>query len=488
MDRPFKRLLALTASAVIGLLGGLTVASPAQAHHTEITGVASCLPSGDYEITWTVHTDNWENRYAKIEALTVKPDKPINGFAVGSIIKPGKEVVGKQTVPGTTTSAELNIVAQWYDRNDQEPKAYDGRTGYAKFADGKDLDGKCRSEPVCVDAADAQFEHVFDGPKGKAGIRLKGRLPLCEGQKQDFLLVSYYAPGASFGTPQYAFDHEVGTITDRVTQVKLDVDIPPCWTQVDLVWGGEKELIDPLTAGGARYGNKKLGSSAAPGNRSSGPQGWYNGAGTEGRQCTTPKATFVSSCDGTVTAHLANEGKYEATFTVQATGFEETVKVPAGQAKDVEVPAGKGKITVIEQGKEVGSYTWTRPEDCPVPSLVATSTCDSFTLQVTNPKGGLPAVTTATYGTQEKKITVAPGATETIVFTPGDETTAKVTFTGLGLELVALYEKPVSCGELPKTGDNTAGYLATGSGLVALGVVIFFLARRRMVALRRMAS
>jgi LPXTG-motif cell wall-anchored protein len=480
---PTKRLLAFAGSVVAGLFGAIVLASPAQAHHLEYSSSAVCQANGEYVITWTLHTDNWSNRYAKITELSVNPDTPINGIQEGSVIPPGGDITGKQRVPGTSDRAQLHVEARWYNTDDTDSSNTDEINVAATG-----LTGGCTPQPQCVSAANAQYKHTFNGPKGEATVELKGELPLCEGQKQDFLLVSYYAPGASFGTPQYAFDHAVGTVTDKDKKIELKVDIPPCWTQVDLVWGGESVLINPLTANGPRYGNAKLGSAGEPGNRSVGPNGWYNGPGTEGRACTTPKATFVSDCAGAVKVHLSNEGQYAATFTVKATNFEQNVSVPAGESKDVTLPKGAGKITVTEQGKEIGTYTWKLPEDCPPPTLVVESTCDTFTLKITNPQGGLPAEAKATYGTQSKTVTVAPGKTETIVFQASSTTTAKVTFTGLGLELVALYEKPANCGILPKTGPNTMTFVASGTGLAALGGVVFFFARRRMVKLRRLAS
>lgn len=489
MNPPIKRLLALAGSVVAGLFGAIVLASPAQAHHLDYSGRAACQPDGQYVITWKLKNGDWEDRYAKIKELSVTPDTPITGIKVDSIIPPGGEIVGRQTVPGDTTTVKstLRVKARWYNPDGSKTN----EVQEINFA-ANGLNGNCKPKPECVSAGDARFRHTFDGPKGEATVELLGDLPLCQGQKQDFLLVSYYAPGASFGTPQYKFDHAVGTVTDKDKKTELKVDIPPCYTQVDLVWGGERELIDPLTANGPRYGDKKLGSPRAPGNKSAGPNGWYNGNGTQGRECTTPKATFVPACDGTVDVHLSNDGKFAATFTVKATGFTKDVQVPAdNKSVTVTVPAGAGKITVTEQGTEVGSYTWKLPEgddECPPPTLVVESTCDTFTLAVSNPEGNVPAEATATYASQTQKKTVAAGKTETFVFQVGSTTTAKVTFTGLGLELVALYEKPDNCDSLPVTGASTATFIGSGLGVAALGGLVFFLARRRLANLRKLAS
>jgi LPXTG-motif cell wall-anchored protein len=122
------------------------------------------------------------------------------------------------------------------------------------------------------------------------------------------------------------------------------------------------------------------------------------------------------------------------------------------------------------------------------PTATGESTCDSFTITISNPAGGNATEATVTYGTQSKKVTVAPGKTEKVELSPSSEKEAVVTLTGLSEPIKVAYEKPANCGGLPRTGSNITTYIASGTGLAALGGVVFFLARRRMVKLRRLAS
>jgi hypothetical protein len=91
---------------------------------------------------------------------------------------------------------------------------------------------------------------VFDGPAGTATIKFADDLPLCEGQSQKFLLVSYYAPSVSATWPQYMFDTDVQAIDRDHNQIDLTVEVPACFTQVDLVF--DEKLINPMVAGGER--------------------------------------------------------------------------------------------------------------------------------------------------------------------------------------------------------------------------------------------
>jgi LPXTG-motif cell wall-anchored protein len=202
-----------------------------------------------------------------------------------------------------------------------------------------------------------------------------------------------------------------------------------------------------------------------------------------------PTATFLSKCDGSVNVHISNPGRAEATFKVTAGDFTKDVVIGSGDEADVVVPAGNGKVTVSKGGDKVAeSDGWARPEDCPAPTGVGEFTCDSFWVKVTNPQGGQPVDATVTYGTQVKNVTVAPGKTEAVELQPSSTGEAVIEFAGWPGSTAVKYEKPADCPGLPQTGDNTAGFIAAGTGFVGLGAVVFFLARRRMVQLRRLAS
>jgi len=202
-----------------------------------------------------------------------------------------------------------------------------------------------------------------------------------------------------------------------------------------------------------------------------------------------PTATFRSNCDGTVNAHITNPGRSEATFTVTGTGFTKNVTLASGKETDVTVPSGAGKITVKKGATTVNEFDgWIKPADCAPPTAIGESTCDGFWVKVTNPQGGMPVDATVTYGTQVKKVTVAPGKTEAVELSPSSKTDATVDFSNGWPSATATYAKPADCPGLPQTGSNTAGYIGTGMGMVALGTIVFFLARRRFVQLRRLAQ
>ncbi|MBQ0900676.1 cell wall anchor protein [Micromonospora sp. U21] len=498
MIRPklsLRRPLAVLGAALIGVTGVVAVATPASAHHTTITATADCDQlTGERVITWKVENSE-RDKAVTLKKVTAEPGTPVTvpvegATAVsleGSVIPKGDSVTAVQRVPGDTASAKLIVFGKW-KKNGQEA-TNDGGINLA-------ADKSCAPAPKCVDADQAKYSHTFDGPKGTATVKLDGELPLCGESKQWFTLVSYFAPRPQFATPQYVYGTpDSDWVGGTQTEIKLNVEIPDCHTQVDLIWGDGEQVIDPLVEGGKRYGDKKLGSAGAPGNRSSGPQGWYNGGD---KSCTTPAATFASKCDGTVAVSLSNDGKtskYPVEFEVKGeNGWSKKVSVEAGKADtSIVVPAADaGKIEVLVDGKviENGTYSWQRPEDCPLPAVTTEADCKNFTLTVTNPKGGLPVKAMFTYGDKTETRTVAAGESEKVTFKASKAESALVSLPELDLEMEAVYTPEQDCGGggaggeepgLPVTGAAAGGIAAGAVALLIAGAVLFVIARRRRV-------
>ncbi|MFC3505002.1 cell wall anchor protein [Micromonospora krabiensis] len=500
MIRPklsLRRPLAVLGAVLLGLTGAAAVAAPASAHHTTITATAACDQlSGERVITWKVENSE-VNKDATIRKVTASPATPVTVAVEGAGTKPLDQVViaqgsfveAVQRVPGDTAKATLKVKAAWYKDNKTQRAENEGSINLS-------ADEPCKPAPTCVDASKAKYSHTFDGPKGTATVKLDGNLPLCGDTKQYFTLVSYFAPRPQFATPQYVYGTpDSDFVGGNQTEIELNVEIPNCHTQVDLIWGDKDKVIDPLVEGGKRYDNLKLGSPGAPGNRSTGPQGWYNGGD---KSCTTPASTFASNCDGTVTVSLSNDGKiskYPVEFEVKGeNGFSKKVTVEPGKANnDTVVPAeSAGKIEVLVDGKviEGGTYSWQRPEDCPLPTVTTEADCENFTLTASNPEGGLPVKVEFSYDGKTETRTVAAGKSESVTFKAGKAETALVALPDLELEMEAVYAPEGDCGGgggggeepgLPVTGAAAGGIAAGALALLAIGAVLFVVARRRRV-------
>jgi LPXTG-motif cell wall-anchored protein len=495
-----RRPLAILGAAIVGLTGVVAVATPASAHHTEISATADCdRQTGERVITWKVKNSQ-ADKDATLQKVTSDPGTPVTSLVEGVkeaqplqglIVPMGSYKLATQRVPGNTTKAHLQVYAEWI--KDGKVTAHNTADGDINLA----ADKSCTPAPKCVEVDKATYSHTFDGPKGTATVKLDGDLPLCGDGKQYFTLVSYFAPRPQFATPQYVYGTpDSDFVSAAQTKITLNVEIPDCHTQVDLIWGDKDQVIGEIVDGGKRYDNKKLGSPGAPGNRSKGPQGWYNGGS---KSCVTPASTFASKCDGSVAVSLSNDGKiskYAVEFEVKGeNGFTKKVSVAPGKADtSIVVPAADaGKIEVLVDGKviENGTYSWARPEDCPLPAVTTKADCKEFALTVTNPEGGLPVKTNFTYGDKTETRTVAAAASETVTFKAGKDKTAIVALPDMDLELEAIYTPEGNCGgsgggdsdepRLPRTGVAAGGIAAGAIALLIAGAVLFVIARRRRV-------
>lgn len=375
-----------------------------------------------------------------------------------------------------------------------------GVTGAIAFAGTASATPGSGAAPACVNAAQARYEHEFDGPAGTATVRLVNG-PLCAGQEQEFALVSYITTQATFALPQYAFDRSVqkfeAPAADRLRvsankpSLRFEVKVPTCFTQVDLVRGGR--IIDPLISRNDLYGDRKLAA--------------YNGG--RGTCKPKPEAEAVSDCAGTLTLKLVNrKGNRSATFTVRGdAGFSRTVRVGAGKLETVTVPAANAKNVLVEaDGKEVFKGGWVQPKDCVKPAEPEGSieeTCDALIITVKNPAGA-PTIT----------LTLTPnrGAVQTLVVRAGEQKSATfpaskgltVTPSAPGLKDTTpiVWTAPEGCDKpspspspsapgggggdpdkptLPVTGAAAGGIAAGAAALLAIGTGLFLLARRRRV-------
>lgn len=128
------------------------------------------------------------------------------------------------------------------------------------------------------------------------------------------------------------------------------------------------------------------------------------------------------------------------------------------------------------------------PGKCAPVTAAGESTCNTFEVTITNSAEGDTVEAKVTYGTQTVPATLAKGESKKVSLTPSSHTEAVVSFANSNFAVKVPYAKPADCAGLPQTGSSTTTMVASGAGLAGLGVFVFFMARRRMVRLRRLAA
>lgn len=211
-----------------------------------------------------------------------------------------------------------------------------------------------------------------------------------------------------------------------------------------------------------------------------------------------PAASFLSDCDGDVWVTISNgeDATESVELTVTAGEFSETHTLAPGESKDdIVVPGDAGPVTVTNGDELVDEpYSWLEPENCVTPGEPEggyESTCDQLVFGFANPEDGETFTVTLTPNSGEAQtITVEPGVTEIVEFDASEGFEVTVVSEEWGVEETVAWEQPEDCeseggegggGSLPVTGAAAGGIAAGAVALLAIGGVLFYLARRRRV-------
>ncbi|MEV4755262.1 LPXTG cell wall anchor domain-containing protein [Micromonospora sp. NPDC049559] len=210
-----------------------------------------------------------------------------------------------------------------------------------------------------------------------------------------------------------------------------------------------------------------------------------------------PKASMSSDCTGDIAVELVNtkDATKDAQFTVTTDkGFKKTVKVSPDADETVKIPAAQaGTVKVTEAGQKQPLINGVpdAATDCVKPGQPAgsnRSTCTELVVEVSNPADGQPVTVTYTSNKGETKtVEVAPGQTGTAKFPASEGLTVTPSGGGIDSKPIAWVSPSADCGgeggggTLPLTGA-AAGSIAAGAAvLLAIGVVLFVVARRRKI-------
>jgi Flp pilus assembly protein TadG len=234
-----------------------------------------------------------------------------------------------------------------------------GKSGYQ----GKSLTTCSRAAESCVTAAKETYHHTFVPTNAYADATITADKPLCPGESQPVTLVSYTAQYTDSSWPQWVYYTQSGTVTASTRSLSFHVNAPACYTQIDYVFRAAP--IDPLD-NSEWYGSDKLGDSSSPGNRSTGPNGWYHGGSAD---CDPqPTESFAATCTG-LQVKITNEpaANVDAVVVVtDATGASQRKHVAPGGSGSVTVAAANASTVTVRDNNTLATMTghWTRPGGC----------------------------------------------------------------------------------------------------------------------------
>jgi len=202
----------------------------------------------------------------------------------------------------------------------------------------------------------------------------------------DVLLVSYSKTSADFSLPQWAYDHATGTVTKKDHELTLTIKVPPCFSQVDLVVGTVKDLINPLIDKKKLYDGRILGSRDGLGSISIGKPGFWVGGD---KACAPPTVTGTSDCKKlTVTVANPADGIPVTVIFKGPDGNKPPVDLDRGKSASFELPGSTGLTVIVTIGVTGSKHTTDTKIDYSKPK---TGCEESAGLPVTGANAGLAA-------------------------------------------------------------------------------------------------
>ncbi|GAB4047651.1 LPXTG cell wall anchor domain-containing protein [Catellatospora paridis] len=471
MKRPIlRRLLAVTGSVTLGLMGAVALASPAQAHHTDPSGFAQCTPT-EWVITWTIK--NWDTDLTATVDLVAKPDTPIKSIVDGSNLDgatlPGKskkngkwvvgELVGEQRVPLSTDKVELVVKGTWSNgvKHTAQPEIV--KLDRSKCGERKvDILGKAKCD--------------YDTGNWNVTWTVANKHYTDQATAN---IITQDGPDSQKSAIKKANNQWVTLANENVIVGLKDGD---------KINGGQAKTATQVVEGSAKAARLKVQlewKSNFLKNESDSQVRVVEFDGSCVKNTPKPTAAFASDCSGEVTVTLKNiaGATKKAVFVVKGAGdwASEPIEVEADGTATVTVPASaSSSITVLESGTpiEKGTYSWTDKTECHPVDITSEQTCDKVIVTINNPAGGAAAtvVLTPVKGSAPAETeqavkalssdaitkTVAPGTKETVEFEVG-ETGLVVHTTVNGEQRGSItWKKPAGCepigGEVADTCDG----------------------------------
>lgn len=304
-----RRALAVAASATIGLIGAVALASPASAHHSEVEGVPYCdTDTGQWVVTWTVNSfaPREASAYKLVEVESTPATHPVSNIGVTDTDeyphRTNRELVGEQRLPGDATSASLGVRAQWSNGYEESEL----RRGSLTF------EGPCEQSP------EPSVEHTSTCDE----------LVLTVDNPEDAETIAVQITTS-------AGDEEVG-----------DVEAGGSWT---VSFPADEEVTYQVTIDETVYA-----------------EGSWENPGDCDTEIEVPIA-WRFDCES-LTVEVTNPLDEEAIEATVTSGEEtKTLTVEPGGTAEATFDAEPGTVATVTIGEESHEVAWEQPEDCEDP-------------------------------------------------------------------------------------------------------------------------
>lgn len=434
---PVGRLLTLLTGAVLGLVGMVAFAGPADARHHAISGEAVCdAQAHEWVVTWTVTANGGRGQahaYKLVGADTEPAGSTLVEPAIGAVLPTGETFQVTQRLPGDTDFATLLVRRMWFF---YRQGGWHTRVEPEPVRATVTFDRPCApAAPVQVDSVSSCAGLVVTVSNPADGQEVTARLRPNVGDEQQIPLRPGEGQTVSFPESE---DLEVTVVAGEVTRT--------------LTW--------------------------------------------QPPECAPPEPGEVtvdshSTCEE-LTIELSNprDGIDTVVTVIPSVGGSQEVPLPAGDSAIVTVPGAEGLSADVVVADRTWVFAWV-PGDCTAEVPIGfASDCDSLTVEITNPQVAGPLEAIVATDAEHRAATLTPLETTELVVPAGPGTVATVT---AGQERVeAEWQPPADCPaataadgfSLPRTGFTIAGAVFVALAAIALGFGLY-LGPGRRAGLRR---
>jgi LPXTG-motif cell wall-anchored protein len=306
-----RRVLAVAASAAVGLVGAVVLASPASAHHSEVSGVPVCdTETGEWVVTWTVTSvaPRGVPSYRLVDVQLTPEGSSVSNIVVtegpGFPHSTGTPLVGEQRLPGDAESASLGVQAKWSNRFEESELKW----GEVRFG------GPCEVEapPPGPEVAD---------------------VPTCE----DITIV---VTNPADGEP-------VTVTVTTSTGEEVTEEVAP-GAELTPTFPAAEGLTYQVTVDGDVLGEGE----------------WQEPADCEEPEVVKVPIASRADCD-TLTVEVTNPLEDQAIEATLSDGDEtETLTIEAGETGEATFDAEEGTVVTVTIGDQSEEIAWTEPDDC----------------------------------------------------------------------------------------------------------------------------
>ena len=145
-----RRPLAILGAMFVGLAAAVSFAAPASAHDADLSGDYKCLPSGHWQVSWTLNSGT-NDHPGTLDEVHYQPDNPdAKNIKAGATLAPDVALTEVLLLPGDTKTASLSVKLTFGKDRPARWRRASSSTARARRRRATTRSRACRSSPTAT--------------------------------------------------------------------------------------------------------------------------------------------------------------------------------------------------------------------------------------------------------------------------------------------------------------------------------------------------